>query len=127
MKERRILGVTLVILAFHKKNGRNTHMLSFHECNICDASFAHQHHKNGHNPSVHKGKKPLECNICDARFAQKTHLNGHIASVHDGKKPHKCSICDYKCATKGNLNIHVDTNHKGKKPQASLKRLKCNS
>ena len=74
MKERRILGVTLVMLAFHKKNGRNTHMLSFHEgktpfeCKICDASFAHQHHMYGHNPSVHEGKKPLECNICDGRF-----------------------------------------------------------
>jgi uncharacterized Zn-finger protein len=89
MKERRILGVTLVLLPFHKKMD-GTHMVSVHEekkpfeCTICDASFAYKHHMNRHIVSVHEEKKPFECNISDARFARKTHLNGHIATVHDG-------------------------------------------
>jgi hypothetical protein len=68
MKERRILGVTLVMLAF-QKNGWNTHMVT-----------------------VHEGKKPFECNICDASFALKHHMKGHIASVDKGKKPFECNI-----------------------------------
>ena len=58
MKESRILGVTLVLLPFHK-NMDGTHMVS-----------------------VHEGKKPFECTICDASFALKHHMKGHIASVH---------------------------------------------
>ena len=74
MKERRILGVTLVMRAF-QKNRWNTHMVTVHEgkkpfeCTISDASFALKHHMKGHIASVDKGKKPFECNICNARFA----------------------------------------------------------
>ena len=73
MKERRILGVTLVMLAFHKKMDGTHIWYQFFE---------------------------FECTVCDAIFAQKTNLSGHMASIKEGKKPFKCNNCDASFTTK---------------------------
>jgi hypothetical protein len=55
---------------------------SFHECQLCYATFSQKKQLSQHFSLLHCGLVPHSCNSCEAKFVQKHHLKAHIEGMY---------------------------------------------
>ena len=110
-----------------------SHISAVHEgkqyrCNFCGDCFTEKEGLEGHETSVHGGKKlSYNCTICNARFRLKTVLKTHVETVHgdilslsqkpvyDREDPNSCNICQITFQQKSYYRAHIITIKDGKK------------
>lgn len=78
------------------------------------------HLRDGSNPKVFIGSRPLHrCSICSRCFQFKHHLQSHM-NTHTNSQPYVCPLCRKAYAHRGSLSTHMKLHHSEVRPRRIL-------